>query len=205
MKSAPLVPPTRPYLQKARAVAAEATGQRIMDAFLKRLREQWFEDIILDDLARDSGVTVQTIMRRFGSKAGLLEAAGKHMDTTILMQRQVASGDVERAIGALTKEYEDVGLLILRLLAQEERHPVLKPVLDNGRRGHRQWLAAVFADELNKISPRKRTATLDMLVVSADVYVWKLVRLDMGRSAQEFKTIVRSMIRAVLHDAGSGA
>ena len=44
----------RPYRQTARAAAAEATAQRIVDAFRVRLERLWFEDIRLEDVAQDA-------------------------------------------------------------------------------------------------------------------------------------------------------
>ena len=58
---------TRHYAQRARAQATEATARRIVDAFLARLMAQWFDEITLDRVAEDAGVTVQTVVRRFGS------------------------------------------------------------------------------------------------------------------------------------------
>ena len=65
---------TRTYRQTARAKAAEETGIRIVEAFMARMEDCWFEEIRLEDVASDAGVTVQTVIRRFGGKDGLLEA-----------------------------------------------------------------------------------------------------------------------------------
>lgn len=188
----------RDYRQKARAEAAEASARRIVDAFLKRAETEWFDKIKLDDIAADAGVTVQTVVRKFGGKAGILDVAHRHMGEAVHVRRNVTPGDLDRAVDVLTDDYEAVGKLILRLLDQEERHPVLKPTMDVGRRGHRDWLAGAFAERLAKLTPARRQATLDALVVAADIYVWKLVRLDMGRSIPAYKQIVKQMILAAL-------
>ena len=195
----------RSYQQRARAVAAEATGERILSSFLKRLEEQWFEDITLDAVAQDAGVTVQTVVRRFGGKSGLLDSAREHMQEEIQVRRVVKAGDLDFTVSVLAEDYETAGLLVLRLLGQEERHPMLKTVLDHGRRGHRDWLAEVFASTLEALSPAKRAATLDALVAATDVYVWKLVRLDMGRPVSAFKTLVKTLLRGVLQAAAEPA
>lgn len=188
--------PQRPYRQTARAAAAEATGNRILESFLKRLETQWFEDITLDSLAQDAGVTVQTVLRKFDGKAGILEAAHRHMGDSIDIRRTVIPGDVEHAVDVLTEDYETVGALVLRLLAQEERHGLLKPVLDRGRVGHREWVSEVFAADLKPLTPARRTAMLDALVVATDIYTWKLVRIDMGRTVNAYKAIVKRLLRA---------
>jgi AcrR family transcriptional regulator len=190
--------PARGYQQKARAEAAEASTRRIIESFLKRAESEWFDKVRLEDVAADAGVTVQTVIRKFGNKTGLLDAAHRHMGKTVMVRRITTPGDVERAVNALTSDYEEAAPLILRLLDQEQMHPALKPVLDAGRRGHRDWLADTFAANLAALSPARRQTTLDALVVAADIYVWKLVRRDMGRSVSVYKQIVTQMLLAVL-------
>lgn len=192
--------PERVYRQTARAVAAADTARRIVESFLKRLQTGWFEDITLDAVASDAGVTVQTILRRFGSKAGLLEAAHIHLGETIDVRRSVYPGDIGRTVEVLSEDYEAVGDLVLHLLAQEERHSDLKPVLDRGRRGHREWLGKVFVDQLRELPPARKTATLDALVVATDIHIWKVVRREMGRSAGVFKSLVARMVRDALRE-----
>ena len=191
----------RPYTQKSRAEAAEASTTRILEAFLKRAENQWFEDITLEALAKDAEVTVQTVMRKFGGKAGILKVAHEHMGKDINVRRSVKPGDVDHSVDVLTKDYETVGRLVLRLLSQEERQPTLKPVLEEGRRGHREWLAEVFAEKLATLTPARRTAMLDALVIAADIYIWKLVRIDMGRPVAAFKAVVKRMLHAALSEA----
>jgi AcrR family transcriptional regulator len=198
MKKETSAKPPRDYQQTARAEAAEASTRRIIEAFLKRAETEWFDKIKLDDIAADAGVTVQTVVRKFGSKMGLLEVAHKHMGESVAVRRLVIPGDLDSAIDALTRDYEDVGALVLRLLDQEQMHPVLKPTLDVGRQGHRDWLKETFAERLKLLTPARRQATLDALVVAADIYVWKLIRLDMGRPISAYKQIVRQMILAAL-------
>lgn len=203
MKSKVAPVPQRQYQQKARALAAEATTTRILEVFIKRIEEQWFEDVTLDVVAQDAGVTVQTVLRKFGGKAGLLDAARDHMEKSIQVRREIEPGDIECTINAIVTDYEAVGHLVLRLLGQEERHPVLKPVVDTGRRGHREWLSKVFAGTLEPLTPARRTATLDALVVATDIYIWKLVRLDMGRSVSAFRSMVRNLLHAAINNASA--
>ena len=198
MKKKTRVKPPRDYQQTARAEAAEASTQRIIEAFLKRAETEWFDKIKLVDIASDAGVTVQTVVRKFGSKMGLLEVAHKHMGESVAVRRLVVPGDLNSAVDALTRDYEAVGPLVLRLLDQAQMHPSLKPTLDVGRQGHRDWLKETFAERLKALTPARRQATLDALVVAADIYVWKLIRLDMGRSIPAYKQIVRQMILAAL-------
>lgn len=190
---------TRPYRQTARAKAARETGNRILDAFVARLRKQWFDEIRLDDVASDAGVTVQTVIRRFGGKDGLLGAAGERLQAEIESRRLVTSADPDEVAAALARDYEDSGDLVLRILAQEDRSAELAEMLASGRLAHRRWLEAVFAPVLDGLPPKRRRSTLDALVVAGDVYVWKLVRRDLGRPPADYVSLVRLMMRASLN------
>ena len=58
--------------------------------------EQWYDEITLDRVADEAGVTVQTIVRRFGGKAGLLDKAIHAMVRTA--QERTPPGDPERLV-----------------------------------------------------------------------------------------------------------
>lgn len=189
---------TRRYRQTARAATAEATGERILDVFTAALQDSWFDSITLDEVARESGVTVQTVIRRFGGKDGLLEAAQHRFGEEIRQRREVPPGQAEKAVAAIIEDYEKVGELITRVLAQEERHAPLRAVSDEGRAVHRQWVGATFAPWLDRLDEPERTAAHDALVVATDLYVWKLIRHDMGRPKTALAALMRQMIAAAL-------
>jgi AcrR family transcriptional regulator len=188
----------RPYNQRARAQAAAATAQRILEAFLERLMKQWFDEITLDDVAEDAGVTVQTVVRRFGGKEGLLSSAVKTLGAQITARRAAPTGELERLVENLIKDYEETGDPVIRLLALEPRHPALKEVLDFGRSGHRRWVASGFADALGAMDVATRQKALDALVIATDVYTWKLLRRDMARSVSTTENTIKLLIQATL-------
>ncbi len=98
--------PRRPYRHGARDEAAQATAERILDAYLARAEVAWFEDIRLDDIAADAGVTVQTVIRRFGGKEGLLEAAHDRLGDTIHAFRETRPGDIDHCVDLVVADYE---------------------------------------------------------------------------------------------------
>jgi AcrR family transcriptional regulator len=198
------VPPPRAYRQTARAASAAATGRRIVEAFLKRLGGQWYDEITLDQVAGDAGVTVQTVVRRYGGKAGLLAEAIRAMIRGAEERRATPPGDPGRLVRNLVGDYERSGDTIIRLLAVEQRHATLHELLTLGRRRHRDWIARVFADELNRLGAKVRQAALDALVVATDVYTWKLLRRDMGRGVAATRDTITGMIRSTLDAPSSG-
>lgn len=190
--------PPRPYRQTARAAAAEATAGRILDAFMNHLAHRWFDEITLDTVARDADVTVQTVIRRFGSKEGLLEAACRAIDEQFATRDAPPTSDVDAFIDSAIAEYESAGPLVMRLLAQEDRYPAIRALNDFGRAAHRRRMSQLFAPWLTALDEPARTACLDALVVAADVYVWKLMRIDMKRSIPDLHSQMHLMIAAAL-------
>jgi AcrR family transcriptional regulator len=169
---------TRPYHQAARAKAAAATGERILDAAVDLF---WAQPggIVLEDVARAAGVTVQTVLRRFGSKDGLFQAAAARERDAVVAHRGTAPvGDTRAAVSVLVDHYEEYGERVLRLLAEETRSPALRAITDSGREVHRQWCAQVFAPALSPRSDTDRDRRLAQLVAVCDVYTWKLLRHD---------------------------
>ena len=67
----------RPYRMVARAKSTEATGERILDATVELFWERLADQIRLEDVAAVAGVTVQTVIRRFGTKEELFAAASR--------------------------------------------------------------------------------------------------------------------------------
>jgi AcrR family transcriptional regulator len=201
MKSTSTNPRPRPYEQTLRAQAAEATAQRILDAFIALLMQHWFDEITLDRVALDAGVTVQTVVRRFGGKDGLLAAAAPVLGNQIHARRAAPAPGDDRPLKNLVNDYEQIGDPILRMLALEPRHPALKTLLDFGRSEHRAWVAAAFAATLDPLTPALREKTLDQLVIATDVYTWKLLRRDMHRSLPATLTAMTAMVHGVLEHA----
>jgi AcrR family transcriptional regulator len=192
-------PAKRTYRQTARAEAAEATARRILDAFAAAARERWFDEVRLEDVARDAGFSVQTVIRRFGGKEGLLEGLAEHIGREVRRRRSVPAGDVAAAAAALSEDYDASGDMVMRLLSQEERYPAIRAVADIGRAEHRHWVSDIFSEALAASARRERL--LDALVVATDLYVWKLYRRDMRRSAADYRAAVEAMARAALNHA----
>ena len=188
----------RTYRQSARARAAEATGERILDTFVTRLRLNWFDEIRLEDLAREAEVTVQTVIRRFGNKEGLLAAVHDRLGTQIRQRREVSSGDARGAVNALINDYEEIGELVMRSLAQEDRYPAMKAMTDVGRAMHRQWMCTAFEPWLKSLSEQERRRASDALVVAGDIYVWKLIRKDMARPVSEYRHLVEKLCASAI-------
>ena len=203
MKSRPAALARREYTQTVRAQAAEETGKRIVEAFIARLMSDWFDQITLDVIAADAGVTVQTIIRRFGGKEGLLGDAVKILTERINAQRGSPAGNVDAMVRSLYEDYERTGDAVIRLLALEPRYQTISYLTNAGRREHRKWVSDAMADALSKSPADRRQRLLDKLVIVTDVYTWKLLRRDMDRSLATAIATTKGMVDAVIGETNA--
>ena len=167
----------RSYRMVARADAAIATADRILDAAVAAFWERPSDQISLEEVARRAGVTVQTVIRRFGGRDGLLAAAGEREARKIEAQRnQAPVGDVSGAVRVLVEHYEAFGDRVVRMLAEEAHNPRLREVVDRGRQVHHDWCERVFQPVLLQLGRAERERRLAQLVAVCDVHTWALLR-----------------------------
>jgi AcrR family transcriptional regulator len=188
----------RAYRQEARAEAAVRTRQAILQAAVALWREQDWEQVTLSAIATRAGVTVQTVLRRFGSKNGVVEACLAEGAAGIEEVRDRARvGDPRSAIESLLTHYESDGDAVLRTLAMEARSPAAQRIIEHGRAEHRAWCARVFAPYLPSIRAKKYRPRLDAFVAATDIYVWKLLRRDLGRTKQETQDAFAALLQGL--------
>jgi len=179
----------------ARAEAARLTGERIIDALVSLYMEQPLEQIRLADVAARSGVTVQTVIRRFENKTGLVMAAAQRVSEHVTAQRGgVTPGDLAGAASKLVDHYEEVGDLSLKLLAEEPTMPGLGSLTELGRQFHRAWCATVFSPTVDRLTGPARRRRMAQLVAICDVYTWKLLRRDAGLSRAQTELALIEML-----------
>jgi AcrR family transcriptional regulator len=183
----------------ARAEAAAATAERILDAAVEIFWERPTDQISLDGVAARAEVSVQTVIRRFGGKEGLLSAAAERESQRVSSQRDRAPvGDTAGAITVVVDHYEALGDRVLKLLAEEERVPALREIADRGRAFHRDWCARVFAPALDGLARVERQRRLAQLVAICDVYTWKLLRRDAGLSRRQTELALVELLNPIL-------
>jgi AcrR family transcriptional regulator len=192
--------PPRPYRQQLRARQTDANTERIVNAAVTLIKtSRRLADITLDDMARVSGVTVRTILRRFGSRDGVLEAALLPLQNEVKGLRvETPPGDMEAAIASLLDQYEQIGDFNIRALEAEDLLPLAHRGLEIGRQSHRQWLEFAFAPQLDALRGQEREARLIALYAATDIYLWKLLRRDLKRSREETHDTLCRLVRGVL-------
>ena len=157
------------------------------------------DQIVLRDVADRAGVTVQTVLRKYGGKDGLLAAAADRAMSRTEAERAVSPGDVDTAIEVLLDHYESVGARVLRLLAEEQTSPTLARV----RRARARPAPRLVPRRLRRrpstpLSGVARERRLAQLVAVCDVYTWKLLRLDAGLSRRQTQIALHELLGPLL-------
>lgn len=187
----------RAYQQTARARKTAESLARILDEAEALFFSEPFDRVTLDAVARAAGVSIPTLQRNFGNKEGLFAAVGARMRARVEAERRPPPGDPEGALRALLDHYERDGRTMWHLLRQEEDVPLLHAGLDEARGVHRAWVGEVFAGSLAALKGAERERRLDALVAATDLYVWKLLRVDLGRTRQQVGRTMTAMALAV--------
>jgi AcrR family transcriptional regulator len=184
----------------ARAQAAEQTGHRIVDAMLERFSVAPYDQIRLEDVAADAGVTVQTVLRRFGSKSGVMGAVVRRELGAIAAARSAADTSQPRhTIAELVVHYERYGALILKAYSEAPYIDGLVELVGAGRKHHLNWCRDAFAEHLDPDLDRAtRTRRLAQLTVICDATTWRILREDLGLSPTQTRAALTEMAAPLL-------
>lgn len=190
---------TRTYTMTARAQGVQQTRERILDACVALHGERPVTDIGLDDIAGRAGVSVQTVLRHFGSRAGLEEASFEWAQQAVTEERRTPVGDAAAAVRVIVDHYEQRGDQVLLMLGQEATQELMARITERGRGLHRAWVEEVFAPFLAAVDgDADRDELTDLLVVATDVYAWKLLRRDRGLGRERTEQRIRHLVDALL-------
>ncbi|MFI5952470.1 TetR family transcriptional regulator [Cryptosporangium sp. NPDC051539] len=198
----------RTYTMRSRADAVAGTRLRILRAVRELAEESFDLDPTLEAIAARAAVSVQTVLRHFGTRDALLGAAiAAGLDET-RDERRVPVGDVAAAVRTVVAHYERRGDFMLHLIGHERDDPRFAAITGPGRDLHRAWVAEVFAP-FRPGSAASASASsesesgsggelLDLLAVATDLFTWKLLRRDRGLSRAATEARMRRLTEAVL-------
>ncbi|MEI6364024.1 MAG: TetR/AcrR family transcriptional regulator [Actinomycetes bacterium] len=189
----------RPYRLGERAVRMEQTVERILQAAVEEFWSAPDPDIRLESVAERAGVSVQTVLRHFDSKAGLMTRAAQWQALRVRQSRDPSMvNDAASAARQLVDHYEEVGDAVLRMLGEVARVPGLAPIAEEGRAFHREWCERAFAASLRGLGPAERRIRLAQLLTVCDVYTWMLLRRQSGLSRAATQTAIAELITPLL-------
>jgi AcrR family transcriptional regulator len=189
----------RVYRMGRRGEQVREAGERILATVRKDFLSRYLDEVTLDEVAAATGVTVQTLLRRYGSKEGLFTAANELLNQDFHASRdRVEAGDIDMAVRMIVRGYERNGDTVVRALFQEERVTAVRSAVEYGRRHHHAWVARVFAPWLESRATRERSRLRGQLIAVLDVFTWKLLRRDLGLSASETEAAMRELLEGLL-------
>jgi AcrR family transcriptional regulator len=192
-------PAKRRYRMTARADATAATRDRILEAAVAVFWERPLVDISLEEVARQAGVSLPTVIRHFGDKAGLVAAAVEREYERVRQQRDEAPvGDVRAAAHILVEHYEELGDAVLRLFAAENQVAGLHEIADLGRAYHAAWCERVFTPALVDLEGDDYARRLAQFIAVADVFMWKVLRRDRGLSRFQTEVALCELIEPLM-------
>jgi AcrR family transcriptional regulator len=200
--------PQRAYKQVARAKAQEQTRETLLRVATEEVEQDSWSQSSLESVAGRAGVSKQTVLRHFGSKQGMLDAVISRTSSLVVKERnQAPIGDIPGAVANLMRHYERYGDIMVRLLpyrdavvrvmGSEGSNPLTRAV-DHGHEIHEAWVSRTFEPQLAKLDPRTRERRLAQLVAICDVYVWKILRRDIGLERAHVEEAVVEMIERLL-------
>jgi AcrR family transcriptional regulator len=136
------------------------------------------------------------VIRQFGSKEGVLEAAIAAGVEATESTRRAEPGDVEGAMRAIVTHYEEMGDDVMRWLSLAERLPMVRRITERGVESHLGWVEEVFAPDLDGLPRGERRARRAALATATDVYVWHLLRRREGLGKEATREAMRQMVEA---------
>lgn len=180
----------RSYHMSARADQVARNDKKIMDAVAELWLELPMPELTLEKVAARSGVTVRTILRKYGSKEGLIKSLIENDGGRFTSNRmQVTPGNLPDILDALLEEYELMGDAIIRTLTVEYEFPSTAVILEKARSIHREWCEFVFSPFLPDQSSDQYEIVLSSFIVATEFYLWKLMRKDLGKSPEQTRQI----------------
>jgi AcrR family transcriptional regulator len=190
---------TRPYRQTARAAAAQERTERILQAALDLYVDTPLDQLTLAAVADRAGVGLQTLIRRVGTKDGLVAAVNAWLGPQVAaLLGEPPAGDVDEVAAATGRVYERWGAVIGRSLREEEASDERRAAAEAGRDAHRRWIAAAFAGELDALPPARRRVVRAQLVALTGVELWLVLTRGEKLSPKDTREVVADLLRSAL-------
>ena len=190
---------TRNYSMARRARMASESTEMIIHAVGELWKSGSLNEITLEAVAERSGVTVRTILRKFGSREGLLEASIQQEAARIGNERgEAPMGDLEGIVDSLLRSYEEMGEAGIRTIYAEPDLEIARVIGERGRQTHREWCIRVFEPYLPAPDAEAYEIRLAAFISVTEIYLWKLLRKDLGFTPDKTKKVFIEMLEGLV-------
>lgn len=185
--------------------AKQDTHARLLAVALSLFRKHG-SGVRIEDVAKEAGVTRQSVYLHFGSRAGLLVAVAEYVDTT---------GSLGRLIGRIQTAPNALAALDAYVALQADYNPEVYPLamlllggrytdeaakaawedrMEARRNGTKQFVLWLDRDGLLKPEWDVDTAT-DAIWALASLQVWEQLVIDRGWSKERYEQHLRQLLR----------
>lgn len=168
-----------------------------MDVTVDMIRAGEAGSITLQKVAKVAEVSVQTILRAFSSKEGLLTASLNAQPSEAaedFLADTTGSENVPVMMSVLYDFYDKIGDTVMKRLADEAHLPELAAANAVGREFHRKFVNQRFAHELDNLREEERHVLFNALMAVTDLYVWRVLRRDEGLDPDAAKRVVTLLV-----------
>ena len=182
----------------ARAETVNETGARILDATLRLYASHPVDQIRLEVIAMEADVSVPTIVRRYGGKAGAIVALVRRELAQLADRRTAHAADpVETVVADLVEHYERYGSLILKVYSESPLIEGLAEVAAQGRSYHVDWCRQTFAERITG-DPPTHSRRLAAAIAVCDATTWRILRYDGGLDPRETSIALRELLTPII-------
>lgn len=169
----------------------------ILDALVARLEREALEDISMDALARDAGVSRRTLYRHFPSRAALLAAAEELIVERLGLQIAIASPDDISARFRASSHLLEREPGLTRALRQTTAGPELRPPLRSRRVEAIVGALRPLTRDLDPAEARRVSAVIAYL---CSANAWVSIGDESGLPGDEIRAAVTWAIETLLAD-----
>ncbi len=190
-----------------RRLRAARNHEAVVSAVLAIVREGPPKSLHLPgaaEVARRAGVSERTVFRHFADLDSLFVAAASKQRPTheTYVGPRPNAPDVDSRIAAIvrlrSKLYEEIAPVRRVAIHLSHTHPVVVEQLAQAYAAARDQVEAVFAPELSRLDPRRRSLVLDALDVATSWSSWEALRSLQGCSAERARRVVTEILTDLL-------
>ena len=188
-------PAARAYRSPLRAILAEETRRRILDAAMEEMEQAGPEGFSVPGVAARSRIALRTIYRHFPTRDALVDATWQHSyERYDWIQDIAGADDLPAAVAAAGVRNGQT----VRLLDAALRCPRQIALRDRTRPQRMDHVAKVLAPEIKGLSPAARRRVLGVLHALTTPSFWHVLHVSWCPDGAEAGQAAAWALRAVL-------
>ena len=187
----------RSYASPLREEQAQTTRERILEALIRAMADG-LATLSVPAVAREAGVSIPTIYRHFGSKAGLLDALGPYVATKaglLPVTTPETLDDVGDSVHTVFRNLDEMDATLRAAMASQLGREV--------RQAQMPWRRAMHREVIRRSAPElpdedvERLTDLSVTLMSSGTFrVYRdYLGLDVDQAADRAAWALRTLVR----------